>query len=233
MADSTRTDIATNRRARRDYEVMDTFEAGIQLRGPEVKALRERKANLGDAYAVIRRGEVFLQHLHISAYDPAKYANSDPLRERKLLLHRREIERLLQANAAMAEGSHLALEQRLRVAGVGLDRLDRALLETLLPLTTLVTPNADEATALTGVPVHTPTDAVKAGRALLKRGCKGVLIKGGHFTEEPATDLLVLPNQVHRFVAPPFLAPNARGTGCSLASAIAGTLGYVTNCLLN
>lgn len=99
-----------------------------------------------------------------------------------------------------------------------------ALLETLLPLTTLVTPNADEATALTGVPVHTPTDAVKAGRALLKRGCKGVLIKGGHFTEEPATDLLVLPNQVHRFVAPPLLAPNARGTGCSLASAIAALL---------
>ena len=94
MANSTRTDIATNRRARRDYEVMDTFEAGIQLRGPEVKALRERKANLGDAYAVIRRGEVFLQHLHIGAYGPARHANSDPLRERKLLLHRAEIQRL-------------------------------------------------------------------------------------------------------------------------------------------
>ena len=94
MADSTRTDIATNRRARRDYEILDTFEAGIELRGPEVKSLRDRKANLGDAYAIIRRGEVFLQHLHISAYGPATLDNSEPLRERKLLLHRAEIARL-------------------------------------------------------------------------------------------------------------------------------------------
>ena len=94
MVDSKRTDIATNRRARRDYEIIDTFEAGIELRGPEVKSLRDGKANLGDAYGVIRRGEVFLQKLHISAYGPATLSNSPPLRERKLLLHRAEIHRL-------------------------------------------------------------------------------------------------------------------------------------------
>ena len=89
-----RRDIASNRRARRDYEILDTFEAGIELRGPEVKSLRDGKANIGDAYGVIRKGQVFLQHLHISAYAPATLSNSDPLRERRLLLHRREIERL-------------------------------------------------------------------------------------------------------------------------------------------
>ena len=89
-----RRDIASNRRARRDYEILDTFEAGIELRGPEVKSLRDGKANLGDAYGVIRKGQVFLHHLHISAYAPARLSNSDPLRERRLLLHRREIERL-------------------------------------------------------------------------------------------------------------------------------------------
>ena len=91
MGEHERTSIATNRRARFDYEVVETFEAGIALRGPEVKSLRAGKANLGDAYGVIRRGEVFLHNLHISPYEPATRANADPLRERKLLLHRREI----------------------------------------------------------------------------------------------------------------------------------------------
>jgi len=87
--------IATNRRARRDYEVVDTLEAGIALIGPEVKSLRAGRANLGDAYAVVKRGEIFLQHLHISPYEPATRANADPMRERKLLLHRREIAKLI------------------------------------------------------------------------------------------------------------------------------------------
>jgi SsrA-binding protein len=87
--------VATNRRARFDYEIVDTFEAGIQLVGPEVKSLRDGRANLGDAFATVHRGEAWLEKLHISPYEPATRANpSDPQRRRKLLLHRREIDRL-------------------------------------------------------------------------------------------------------------------------------------------
>ncbi len=86
--------IATNRRARHDYEILDTVEAGIALLGPEVKSLRDGKANLSDAYASVRRGEIFLHNCHISPYAPATRANPDPRRERKLLLHRSEIAKL-------------------------------------------------------------------------------------------------------------------------------------------
>jgi len=86
--------IATNRRARYEYEVLDKLECGIMLIGPEVKSLRAGRANLGDAYAFIRRGELFLEKPHISAYEPATRANADPQRSRKLLAHRREIARL-------------------------------------------------------------------------------------------------------------------------------------------
>jgi SsrA-binding protein len=87
--------IASNRRARFEYEILDTIEAGMVLIGPEVKSLREGRANLGDAYATIRGGELFLEKLHISPYEPATRANADPQRERKLLVHKREINRLL------------------------------------------------------------------------------------------------------------------------------------------
>ncbi len=83
--------IARNRRARYEYEVLDTVEAGIALLGPEVKSLREGRANLGDAYGVVRGGEIFLHKLHISAYDPATRENADPQRTRRLLLHKSEI----------------------------------------------------------------------------------------------------------------------------------------------
>jgi SsrA-binding protein len=87
--------VATNRRARRDYEILETFEAGISLMGPEVKSLRDGRASLREAYAVIRRGEAFLEKLHISPYGPATIANpEDPTRERKLLLHRAQIAKL-------------------------------------------------------------------------------------------------------------------------------------------
>jgi SsrA-binding protein len=86
--------VASNRRARHDYAVLDTFEAGIALLGPEVKSLRNGKANLTDGYAVIRRGEVFLANVHIGPYEKAWRENADPRRERKLLLHRAEIRRL-------------------------------------------------------------------------------------------------------------------------------------------
>ncbi len=86
--------IARNRRARHEYEVLDTFEAGISLIGPEVKSMRAGRVNLGDAYGVIRGGECWLEKLHISPYEPATRDNAEPQRPRRLLLHRREIARL-------------------------------------------------------------------------------------------------------------------------------------------
>ena len=90
--------VATNRRARFEYEILDTYEAGIQLVGPEVKSLRAGRANLGDAFAQVHRGELWLEKLHISPYEPATRENpSDPQRRRKLLLHRRQIDALVGA----------------------------------------------------------------------------------------------------------------------------------------
>ena len=87
--------VATNRRARHDYEILDTFEAGISLLGPEVKSLREGRANLREAFAAIRGGEAFLHQLHISPYEPATRQNpADPTRDRKLLVHRAQISKL-------------------------------------------------------------------------------------------------------------------------------------------
>ena len=88
-------DVATNRRAGHKFELLDRFECGIELLGTEVKALREGKAQLGDAYAVIERGEVWLRNAHIPPYAPASTNNHDPERSRRLLLHRHQIERLI------------------------------------------------------------------------------------------------------------------------------------------
>ena len=88
-------DVATNRRARYRFELLETYECGIELLGTEVKALREGKAQLGDAYAVIGGGEVWLRNAHIPPYPPAADQNHDPERPRKLLMHRYEIERLI------------------------------------------------------------------------------------------------------------------------------------------
>jgi SsrA-binding protein len=88
-------DVATNRRARHRYELLDRIECGIELRGSEVKALREGRAQIADAYATIDDGEVWLRGLHIPPYAPAGTQNHDPERPRKLLLNRYEIERLI------------------------------------------------------------------------------------------------------------------------------------------
>jgi SsrA-binding protein len=88
-------DVATNRRARHRFELVEKLEAGIALRGSEVKSLREGKAQMTDAYAVIDRGEAWLRGLHIPPYAPASRENHEPERPRKLLLHRAEIERLV------------------------------------------------------------------------------------------------------------------------------------------
>jgi SsrA-binding protein len=89
--------IAKNRRARHDYTIIDTYEAGLVLSGSEVKSLRDGKANLSDAYGIVRDGEIFLINLHISPYERASYNNHEPTRTRKLLLHKREIGRLIGA----------------------------------------------------------------------------------------------------------------------------------------
>jgi SsrA-binding protein len=86
--------IASNKTARRDYDITDTYEAGIVLTGTEVKALRAGKANLKDSYAVVSDDEVYLRELHIGHYDHGNRYNHEPLRSRKLLLHKREIKRL-------------------------------------------------------------------------------------------------------------------------------------------
>jgi SsrA-binding protein len=87
--------VATNRKARHEYTILDTWEAGIALAGPEVKSLREGKVSFKDSFARIERGEVWLHSLHISPYDPAGRWNQDPERPRKLLLHAHEIRRLI------------------------------------------------------------------------------------------------------------------------------------------
>lgn len=87
--------IATNRKARHEYEILDRWEAGMVLRGPEVKSLREGKVAFQDAFARIDDGEIWLHRLHISPYDPANRYNHDPLRTRKLLLKGAEIRKLI------------------------------------------------------------------------------------------------------------------------------------------
>jgi SsrA-binding protein len=87
--------IAQNRKARHDYAVLDTYEAGVMLTGTEVKSLRLGRASLVDGFATIDDGEVFLRNVHIPEYEQGSWTNHEPRRVRKLLLHRDEIERLI------------------------------------------------------------------------------------------------------------------------------------------
>ena len=89
--------IVTNRRARRLYRISDTLEAGLVLRGTEVKALRDGRASLSDSYCKVDGGELFLFNAHISPYTHGSHNNHDPVRRRKLLVHAREIRRLQKA----------------------------------------------------------------------------------------------------------------------------------------
>src|SRR6188472_2058903 len=91
-------DVATNRQAAFRYDLLERYEAGIVLQGSEVKSLRNGSAQLKDAYAEVRDGELWLRNMYIAPYEPAR-ENHDPERPRKLLLHRREIERLIGATA--------------------------------------------------------------------------------------------------------------------------------------
>ncbi len=92
-----RESIARNRRAKHDYQILDTWEAGIVLTGSEVKSLREGKANISDAYGIVKDGEVQLLNLHISPYEQGNRYNHEPTRTRKMLMHRKEIRRLIGA----------------------------------------------------------------------------------------------------------------------------------------
>ena len=86
--------VCENRKARHDFFIHETFETGLELKGTEVKSLRAGKANLKDSYAFIKNGEVFVEHMHISPYEQGNIFNHDPLRVRRLLLHKAEIVKL-------------------------------------------------------------------------------------------------------------------------------------------
>lgn len=86
--------MAQNKKARHDYSIESTYEAGIVLTGTEIKSIRDKRVNLRDGFAQIRNGEVWLMNVHISPYNQGNQFNHDPLRNRKLLLHKKEIKRL-------------------------------------------------------------------------------------------------------------------------------------------
>jgi len=104
MADDLKV-LATNRKAYHDYFIEETYEAGVALTGTEIKSVRVGSLNLRDSYAQVRNGELWLMNVHIAPYEPASRENADPYRERKLLMHRKEILRL----AARAQEKGLTL----------------------------------------------------------------------------------------------------------------------------
>lgn len=95
MSETKQRVVVSNRKARHDYFILETLEAGIALTGTEVKSLRKGNANLQDSFAIIRNGEVWLEGMHISPYEQGSIYNHDPKRKRKLLLQKREIRKLL------------------------------------------------------------------------------------------------------------------------------------------
>lgn len=94
MAGAAEKNVCVNRKARHEYQILETFEAGMELVGTEVKSLREGRASLVDSYAAVEEGEVYLHEANISIYPLGTYANHEPRRKRKLLLKKREIKRL-------------------------------------------------------------------------------------------------------------------------------------------
>lgn len=86
--------VATNRKARKNYEILDTYEAGIELKGSEIKSIREHNVNIDDAFCLVEKGEIFVHNMHISPYHASSVFKPDPYRKRKLLLHRKEINRI-------------------------------------------------------------------------------------------------------------------------------------------
>ena len=112
--------VATNRKAFHEYHILETFEAGVQLRGSEVKSIREGKASLKQAYILIRKGEAWLRGTHIPAYSHTGFEGHEPVRDRKLLLHEKEIQRI---NSKLAEKGLTAVPTKLYFKG-GLIKLE-------------------------------------------------------------------------------------------------------------
>lgn len=106
--------VATNRKAFHEYHILETFEAGIQLKGSEVKSIRESKASLKQSYVLIRKGEAWLRGAHIAAYSHTGFEGHDPVRNRKLLLHKREIDKI---NSKLAEKGLTAVPTKLYFKG--------------------------------------------------------------------------------------------------------------------
>ena len=112
--------VATNRKAFHEYHILETFEAGVQLRGSEVKSIREGKASLKQAYILIRKGEAWLKGSHIASYSHTGTAGHEPVRDRKLLLHKKEIQRI---GSKLAEKGLTAVPTKLYFKG-GLIKLE-------------------------------------------------------------------------------------------------------------
>ena len=106
--------VATNRKAFHEYHVLEKFEAGIQLKGSEVKSIREGKARLKQAYILIRKGEAWLRGSHIASYSHTGFEGHEPVRDRKLLLHKREIHKV---NSKLAEKGLTAVPTKLYFKG--------------------------------------------------------------------------------------------------------------------
>jgi SsrA-binding protein len=94
MTDGSKQLISKNRKAFHDYEIVETYEAGVVLQGTEVKSVREGRVNLKDSYALVKNGEIWLEHCHISPFPQGNIYNHEPMRSRKLLLHKRQINKL-------------------------------------------------------------------------------------------------------------------------------------------
>ena len=112
--------VATNRKAFHEYHILETFEAGVQLRGSEVKSIREGKASLKQGYILIRKGEAWLKGSHIASYSHTGSEGHDPVRDRKLLLHKKEIQRI---GSKLAEKGLTAVPTKLYFKG-GLIKLE-------------------------------------------------------------------------------------------------------------
>ena len=112
--------VATNRKAFHEYNILETFEAGLELKGSEVKSIREGKASLKQAYILIRKGETWLRGTHIPSYSHTGFEGHEPVRDRKLLLHKKEIQKI---NSKLAEKGLTAVPTKLYFKG-GLIKLE-------------------------------------------------------------------------------------------------------------
>ncbi|HIB05224.1 MAG TPA: SsrA-binding protein SmpB [Candidatus Marinimicrobia bacterium] len=112
--------VATNRKAFHEYHILETFEAGVQLRGSEVKSIREGKASLKQGYILIRKGEAWLKGSHIASYSHTGFEGHEPVRDRKLLLHKKEIKKI---GSKLAEKGLTAVPTKLYFKG-GLIKLE-------------------------------------------------------------------------------------------------------------